>query len=76
MWLAMHMRACTVRLTIAGAFQLEISDDGVGFPAESCAGVGLLSMRERATESGGSCLVESVPGRGTQILVHLPLAKE
>ncbi len=71
-----HARTCTVRLTIPDAFQLEISDDGVGFPAQSCAGVGLLSMRERAAESGGSCLVESTPGRGTRILVHLPLAKE
>jgi len=71
-----HARTCTVRLAIPDAFQMEISDDGVGFPAESGAGVGLLSMRERAAESGGSCLVESAPGRGTRILVHLPLAKE
>jgi signal transduction histidine kinase len=71
-----HARACTVRLAITDAFLLEIGDDGVGFPAQSCAGVGLLSMRERAAESGGSCLVESAPGRGTRILVHLPLAKE
>jgi signal transduction histidine kinase len=71
-----HARTCTVRLAIPDAFQLEISDDGVGFPAQSCAGVGLLSMRERAAESGGSCLVESAPGRGTRILVHLPLSKE
>jgi signal transduction histidine kinase len=71
-----HAHACKVRLAITDAFHLEISDDGVGFPAESCAGVGLLSMRERAAESGGSCRVESAPGRGTSILVHLPLAKE
>ena len=71
-----HARACTVRLAITDKFQMEISDDGMGFPAQSCAGVGLLSMRERAAESGGSCLVESAPGRGTHILVHLPLAKE
>ncbi len=71
-----HARTCTVRLAIPDAFQMEISDDGVGFRAESGAGVGLLSMRERAAEAGGSCLVESVPGRGTRILVHLPLPKE
>ena len=71
-----HARTCTVRLAIPDAFQVEISDDSMGFPAESCAGVGLLSMRERAAESGGSCLVESAPGRGTRILVHLPLPKE
>jgi signal transduction histidine kinase len=71
-----HAHTCTVRLDITDEFQMEISDDGVGFPAQSCAGVGLLSMRERAAESGGSCLVESAPGGGTHILVHLPLAKE
>jgi len=71
-----HARTCTVRLAIPDAFQLEISDDGVGFPAESYAGVGLLSMRERAAEAGGSCLVESAPGRGTRILVQLPFPKE
>jgi signal transduction histidine kinase len=71
-----HARTCTVRLAITDAFQLEISDDGVGFQLESGAGVGLLSMRERAAEAGGSCLVESTPGLGTRILVHLPLPKE
>ncbi len=71
-----HARTCTVRLAITGAFQLEISDDGVGFRLESGAGVGLLSMRERAAEAGGSCLVESTPGLGTRILVRLPLPKE
>ncbi|MDQ6695126.1 MAG: GAF domain-containing sensor histidine kinase, partial [Chloroflexota bacterium] len=69
-------RTCTVLLTIADAFQLEISDDGAGFAAQSGAGVGLLSMRERAEEAGGFCLVESAPGRGTRIRVNLPFPKE
>ena len=75
---ARHARArtCTVRLSIANEFEMEIVDNGVGFPAESCTGVGLLSMRERAVESGGSCRVESTPGHGTRIMVHLPLPKE
>jgi signal transduction histidine kinase len=71
-----HARSCTVRLAIDDGFHLSISDDGVGFPAESCTGVGLLSMRERAAESGGTCLVEATPGCGTRILVHLPFLKE
>ena len=71
-----NARTCIVHLAISDEFQMEISDDGVGFLAESCAGVGLLSMRERAAESGGSCLVESAPGPGTRILAHLPLLKE
>lgn len=71
-----HARTCVVRLAIADTFELSISDDGVGFPVSSCTGVGLLSMRERAEEPGGSCLVESAPGLGTRIVAHLPLVKE
>jgi two-component system, NarL family, sensor kinase len=55
---------------------LEIVDDGVGIPAERGAGVGLSSMRERASELGGSCVVEPAPKGGTQALVRLPLPKE
>jgi signal transduction histidine kinase len=55
---------------------LDISDDGVGIPAERTAGVGLSSMYERAAELGGRCVVESVPKGGTQVLVRLPLPKE
>jgi signal transduction histidine kinase len=33
-------------------------------------------MQERASELGGSCIVQSVPKGGTQVLVRLPLPKE
>jgi signal transduction histidine kinase len=55
---------------------LEIVDDGVGIPAERGAGVGLSSMHERASELGGSCVVERAPEGGTRVLVRLPLPKE
>jgi signal transduction histidine kinase len=71
-----HACNCTVRLSLLDGFRLEVTDDGVGLPAEQHAGVGLLSMRERATEVGGSCEIEPVPGHGTRVLVKLPLAKE
>jgi two-component system NarL family sensor kinase len=38
--------------------------------------VGLSSMRERASELGGSCVVERAPEGGTRVLVRLPLPKE
>lgn len=53
--------------------ELEISDDGRGLPAQVQAGVGLLSLRERAAELGGTCRIE--PGRagGTRVRACLPL---
>jgi signal transduction histidine kinase len=39
------------------------------------AGVGLISMRERAEELGGSITIGSNPSEsGTRIIAHLPLA--
>ncbi len=69
-----------VRLDISmGTIELEITDDGKGFdPALSGKkgghrklGVGLLGMRERAGQVGGSLTIESRPGR-TAIRVSLP----
>jgi signal transduction histidine kinase len=66
-------RTCVVRLSIADALQLEICDDGVGLPMARHIGIGLLSLRERAAELGGSCVVESVPTGGTRVCALLPL---
>jgi signal transduction histidine kinase len=69
-------RTCVVRLVVDEDVTLEIVDEGVGIPAERSAGVGLTSMHERASELGGSCIVEPVPKGGTRVLVRLPLPKE
>jgi signal transduction histidine kinase len=69
-------RACTVRLTLNDALEVDVRDDGAGLPAGSRAGVGLTSMRERTSELGGTFQIEPVQGGGTRILARLPLRHE
>ena len=52
--------------------EVRIEDDGVGLPVGVRPGIGLVSMRERAVEVGGTCVLESAPGRGTKVLARLP----
>lgn len=67
-------RSCRVLLSARrGALEVEISDDGRGIGLDRGAGVGLLSMRERAEELGGTCAVENAPEGGTRVLARLPL---
>ena len=66
---------CTVALSRNGDLTMEISDDGRGLqPRVFGSGVGLGSMRERAAELGGECVINSrADGPGTQVRVRLPL---
>jgi signal transduction histidine kinase len=69
---------CTVRCNIAnGDFQLIIQDNGNGIPLELDGrldrGHGMASMKHRAKQLHGQCLVESGPGYGTVIRLTLPL---
>jgi signal transduction histidine kinase len=70
-----HACSCIVRVSITDALHLEIVDDGVGLPAIPKTGVGLLSIRERTAELGGTCTIEPLEGGGTHVRVQLPLTK-
>jgi signal transduction histidine kinase len=54
-----------------GVLHLEVDDDGTGTPPAS-TGTGLVSMRERAEELGGSCRVDFRSGEGTHVVAELP----
>lgn len=64
---------CHIQLRMTERLDLEIGDDGCGIQSTAPAGVGLISMRERAAELGGVCQVRSGQGAGTAICVWLPL---
>jgi signal transduction histidine kinase/FixJ family two-component response regulator len=61
-----------------GELVLVIEDDGCGFVPSRLqeepegGGLGLISMRERATLAGGHFEMESVPGAGTSVFVRIP----
>ncbi|NTU80356.1 MAG: histidine kinase [Chloroflexales bacterium] len=69
-------RTCQLRITHANGLTLEITDDGVGIPADYRPGVGVRSMHERAAELGGTCVVAPHAPCGTRITVWLPLRME
>jgi PAS domain S-box-containing protein len=59
-----------------GEVQLTVLDDGVGFnvdAAKSNHGLGLISMRERASLVNGTILITSKPAQGTKINVRIPI---
>ena len=71
-----HAERIAVRLARAGdVVSLEVSDDGTGFDSGRLAtsgGLGLIMMRERASQLNGKFEFESAPGRGTAIRVAIP----
>lgn len=72
---ARHAEAshCELRLTLNGALEVQVTDDGIGAGASWRPGVGIASMRERAAELGGTLSVEPTASNGTRVLAKLPL---
>lgn len=69
---------CKVRCTLGQQdFVLVVQDNGRGIPMELDGkldrGHGMASMKHRAKQMQGQCLVESGPGYGTVIRLTLPL---
>ena len=64
---------CRVRITADTALEVEVTDDGHGWTSRLTPGVGIQSMRERASDLGGTVTIEPVPGGGTSVLARLPL---
>ncbi len=52
----------------------EVSDTGPGFDtSQPRAGNGLMNLRARARELGGTCEIVSAPGRGTRVVLRCPM---
>ncbi|WP_245999975.1 sensor histidine kinase, partial [Nocardioides pocheonensis] len=64
--------ACSVRVHLDGALELEVADNGRGLSPDQPAGVGTLAMRERAEELGGRLEISSGQ-HGTVVHARLPV---
>jgi PAS domain S-box-containing protein len=72
-----HAKAKQVYIGLIGGKQeveLSVSDDGSGFIfADSKKGLGLTSMQERVRPLRGHVRIDSQPGKGTTIVIRVPL---
>lgn len=76
-----HAQASGVRVRLQRSAQelvLTVQDDGRGMdPAQQPSrGLGLLGASERAAALGGRLQIESAPGAGLKLALHLPLPTE
>lgn len=84
--IARHAEAESVTIAIAfceKTVSLEVVDDGRGFEFEGVTGaaqgprgLGLLGMKERAALLNGTLTVDSEPGKGTRVIVEIPVADD
>jgi signal transduction histidine kinase len=79
---AKHAGATCCRVCLeqrSSTLMATIEDDGAGFDTQTVddpatgRGLGLVSIRERALQLGGTARLESAPGCGTRLTVELPL---
>jgi signal transduction histidine kinase len=78
---AKHARATTCRVflqRLSNTILITIEDNGAGFDAAEAErtggerGLGLIGIRERASQLRGTVRLESAPGKGTRLTVELP----
>lgn len=80
-----HSQATQARITLTvepDAVRMDIVDNGRGFDTETVAAteeeraeeghIGLVGMRRRAVQAGGTFAVESSPAGGTAVVVSVP----
>ena len=75
---AKHARATVVHLdatTEDRTLTMRVRDDGVG-GADPVAGSGLVGLQDRVEALGGAIRIDSPAGRGTGVVVTLPIATE
>ena len=78
-----HARARNAELVLrreGSEILCTVRDDGIGFdaakvqsPGNHGRGLGLIGMKERLSAVGGSLVLSSLPGRGSELVFAIPL---
>jgi two-component system, NarL family, sensor histidine kinase UhpB len=73
-----HSKSKKVRVELVqhgDLIRIEVQDQGIGFKLEDIGenNFGVAGIRERARLLGGSAVIDSEPGKGTRIVVELPI---
>jgi signal transduction histidine kinase len=81
-----HARASKAHIAThsdSSLFRITVEDNGMGFnpatlsPASGkTRGFGLLNIRERLGYLGGECVIHSLPGHGTRVVLTIPIKRE
>lgn len=76
---ARHAAAAHVDISLGrenGGVVLRVRDDGRGAGADALrSSYGIRGMRERALLIGGALAVDSAPGRGTEVVLRVPVSR-
>jgi len=70
-----HARLTTAAVRVALALRYAGTGSEGGSEANRTGCVGLRSMQERVTSSGGTFRLDTLPGKGTVLQVTLPVAE-
>jgi PAS domain S-box-containing protein len=76
---ARHSKAKKVKISLSikkERIVLRIEDDGLGFDEEKISRkrtLGILGMKERSAMIGGNYEINSIPGKGTTVVVSVPI---
>ncbi|MGK2956132.1 MAG: GAF domain-containing sensor histidine kinase [Solirubrobacterales bacterium] len=75
-----HAEASKAAVSIVEADEqitIFVEDDGKGFSASDGTGdrFGLHGMRERVDLAGGTMVIDSAPGKGARVEIHLPVSQ-
>jgi PAS domain S-box-containing protein len=77
---ARHSKAKKVTVSLSlhnSSIVLSVVDNGVGFDKQNSIGkktLGILGMQERTSMIGGTYEISGKPGKGTKVVVRIPLA--